>query len=123
MKSTDRNTNDAVADISAMTGDEEILAYIHGDNRKTVVDRAYAKMQSIRRAKEEAEAPPEETAGESLELSDADVNRAAENIWLYHKDQEPRKFEKGEVIPEGWELHNKWKWARNPKIGLKWAKP
>jgi len=49
-------------------------------------------------------------------------NPAPENIWLFHKDHEPRLFEKGEEVPEGWQKENKWHWYRDLSMNFQWRK-
>lgn len=52
MKSTDFNTKDAPEKIAEMTTGEEILAFIDGDERKTVTDAAQKKIAELRGPKQ-----------------------------------------------------------------------
>lgn len=52
MKSTDYNTKDGPEFIVAMTTVEEILAFIEGDERKTVIDAANKRIAEIRGPKQ-----------------------------------------------------------------------
>ena len=57
MKSTDFNTKDAPEKIAEMTTEEEILAFIDGDERKTVTDAAQKKIAELRGPKQGEDGP------------------------------------------------------------------
>lgn len=52
MKSVDFNTKDAPEKIADMLTEEEILAFIEGDERKTVIDAANKKIAELRGPKQ-----------------------------------------------------------------------
>jgi len=58
MKSTDFNTKDGPAAILVMTTEDEILAFIAGDERKTVIDAANKKIAELRGPKQGEQASP-----------------------------------------------------------------
>lgn len=58
MKSTDFNTKDAPDKIREMTTEEEILAFIEGDERKTVTDAANKKILELRGHKQGEQTGP-----------------------------------------------------------------
>ena len=82
--------------------------------------KSHAKAKSA--AEKKAEAPKVEPKKEETKKVETPKNVAVENIWLYHKDFEPKMFKKGEVIPEGWEFENKHKWFKDPKNNFSWRK-
>jgi len=57
-----------------------------------------------------------------VEKAVEDPNAAKEDIWMYHKDYEPKLFKKGEPITEGYVLKNTFGWERDPKNNFIWKK-
>jgi histone H3/H4 len=58
MKSVDFNTKNAPEKITEMTTEEEILAFIEGDERKTVIDAANKKIAELRGPKQGEQTDP-----------------------------------------------------------------
>jgi hypothetical protein len=93
MQSTDENVTNALAAIRKINTASEIAAYVEGDTRATVINAAEAKIKALTK---DAEPPVEET---KIEAEIAEYKH-----WRYHKEFEPRIFQEGETIPEGWVL-------------------
>jgi len=96
MKSTDEGINvvKAMEAIAEMQTAEEIINYVDGEERSTVLNLAEKRIKAIEKAKETPPpAPPEVTA-----------TVAAQDCWRYHETETPRIFRKGDTIPAGWTI-------------------
>lgn len=71
----------------------------------------------------EVQAFEEQEELEPEPIMEPDKEFAKEDIWLFHEDNEPRLFAKGEELPEGWQMKNAWGWHRNPNNYFHWEKP
>ena len=110
------NAADAVEYIEAIESAEEVRAFVAEDeDRKTVLAAAEKRLAVLAGTTE----PP---VTESPAPEPEKLPTAKEDIWLYHEDDEPRLFKKGEEISEGWQVKNQWKWFRDPKNNFHWSK-
>lgn len=98
-KSLDMNATDAAEFVGVMDKEEEIKAFIEGDERKTVLVAVEKRIAVL--TTPPADKNPPDTK------KDAPPVFAEQDTWVYHKDFEPKIAKKGEAIPEGWTLNAK----------------
>lgn len=82
-----------------------------------------AKELKEKEAKEKAEKEAaEKAAKEKAEKEKKEAKGLKEATWLFHETTEPKLFEKGADIPEGWGYGNKWGWFKDPNNNFHWRK-
>lgn len=96
MKSTEMNANDAVIKIEEMETPAEITAFTDGDERKTVLNAANARLKVLNEASDEATS--KEKPSPQVFPSDR---------WIYSETEEPKILRKGTPLPDGFTTDRK----------------
>lgn len=103
-KSTDLNGADAIAYIETLESAESIREFIADDERKTVLSAAEKRIKALSSNIASGNGESESVATVSISES---TNILTCDTWLYSEDHEPRIFNAGEVVPEGWTTNPK----------------
>ena len=113
--SKDMNGSEAIEVLGGLKNREEVMIFIEGEERKTVLAAADKLVAAFDKAAVKDDSGPSEEPpmGKPVVIAEFDT-------WRYHKTHEPRVFKAGEEIPEGWEGPESGlqkNWQRNADTG------
>jgi len=88
---------------------KDAIAAAKSDSEKAAKEKA----EEIKKAEEKFEAErvaAEKAEADRLELEKAETTTATQTTWQYHKTEQPRVFQPGDIIPAGWSSDNRKLW-------------